>query len=79
MTVLPPTQATGFPGTARLSGLPSTIVRVRGQIALAEQRHHTMTTVAATLAVIGQVAYPSAKEGSFEWTIHRCATRRHPW
>lgn len=57
------------PGMGRLSGLPSTIVHVRGQIALAEQRQHTMTTVAATLAVSGQVAHAFAKEGGCEWTI----------
>jgi hypothetical protein len=53
----------------RLSKLPATIVHVRGQVALAEQRHHTMTTVAATLAVSGQIAYASAKGAGGEWTI----------
>jgi hypothetical protein len=58
-----------FPGTGRLSDLPFTVVCVRGQVALAKQRQHTMTTVAATLAVSGQVAYASAKEDGGEWTV----------
>jgi hypothetical protein len=57
-------------GAARLSQLPGAIVQVHGQVALAEQRHRTMSTVAATLAVSGQVAHAAVTErdGS-RWTI----------
>jgi hypothetical protein len=66
--IAPPSGLT--PSVARLSQLPGMIVQVNGQVALAEQRHHTMSTVAATLAVSGQVAYASVTErdGS-RWTI----------
>jgi hypothetical protein len=57
-------------GVTRLSQLPGVMVQVRGQVALAEQRHRTMSTVAATLAVSGQVAHAAVTErdGS-RWTI----------
>lgn len=58
------------PNPRRLVGLADTVVRVRGEVALAEQRRTTMTTLAATLAVQGTPAKVTAKEpNGVEWSI----------
>ncbi|MEJ2852361.1 MULTISPECIES: hypothetical protein [unclassified Saccharothrix] len=65
-------------GVTRLRQLPGVIVQVHGQVALAEQRHRTMSTVAATLAGSGQVAHAEVTErdGS-RWTITIGAVPAH--
>jgi hypothetical protein len=57
------------PGIVWLSELPGTTVHVRGQVALVKQRHHTMSTVAATLAVSGHAIYASEGANDGRWMI----------
>lgn len=62
--------AEAVPNPRRLVGLADTVVRVRGEVALAQQRRETMTTLAATLAVQGAKARVTAKEANgTEWSI----------
>jgi hypothetical protein len=58
-----------LPGIVWLSELPGTTVHVRGQVALVEQRHQTMSTVGATLAVSGHVVYASEGADDGRWMI----------
>lgn len=54
----------------RLLGVVETSVRVRGEIALAEQRRATLTELAETLSAGGQSATVTARErNGVEWTI----------
>ncbi|MFD9701544.1 hypothetical protein [Lentzea sp. NPDC059081] len=54
----------------RLVKLVDTVVRVRAEVALAEQRNETMTILAATLVAGNQQATVTAREpGGVEWTI----------
>jgi hypothetical protein len=64
-------QVTGMPPEPRrLLKLVDSIVRVRGAVALAEQRKETMTTLATALVAGGQTAKVTAREpGGAEWTI----------
>ncbi|PPK61213.1 hypothetical protein V5P93_004975 [Actinokineospora auranticolor] len=66
------------PSCARLSQLPGVIVQVNGQVALARQRHHTMSAVAATFAVGDRIAHVSVSErdGS-RWSITIGALPEH--
>ncbi|MDX8036919.1 hypothetical protein SK803_42555 [Lentzea sp. BCCO 10_0856] len=59
-----------LPEPHRLVKLADTVVRVRGEVALAEQRKETMTALASTLVAGGQAATVTAREsGGIEWTI----------
>lgn len=59
-----------LPSVRRLVDLAGVAVRVRGEIALAEQRHTTMSEVAATLAGQPRSAVARVREaGGTEWSI----------